>query len=222
MDRLLSRLHRNRLQAERGQVAPTEGSTAPTIDTFDNIDVAAGSLKDTAYPLEFLSDERFWEATIVRSAIVNAIGNIRATEERCRSDYQYQQQNLAQLDIRTQVHRNQVQRLAQLGNRHAQLCYSYNHSELLSGTVTPIEDPTYRRAIHGCMAEVDNLDLRTDQVHQHHPTHPSVQHPLVLNIIAKWYSPAFQCTFDEFHREIWWRHRVADLGNIAGTRDFFL
>jgi hypothetical protein len=217
MDRILSRINRHRLQ---GREQAPGGSTALTIDTSD--DIEAGPYNVAAYPLEFLSDERFWEASIVRSAIVNAIGNIRATEERCRSDYQYRQQTLAQIELRTQIHRNQIQRLAQLGNRHAQLCYSFNHTELLTGTVQPIEDPTYRRAIHGCMGEVNELGLRHDQVLQHHPTHPSVQHPLVLDIIAKWYSPAFQCTLAEFHREIWWRHRLVDLGNVAGTRDFLL
>jgi hypothetical protein len=126
MDRIRFRFQRNRL---RLQERATEASTTPTFTTFDGIELGPTSI---AYPLEFLSDDRFWQATIVRSAIVNAISNIRATEERCRSDYQYAQQSSRQLRVCTQAHCNQVQRLAQLANRHAQLCYSFSHAELVS------------------------------------------------------------------------------------------
>jgi hypothetical protein len=143
MDRIRSHFQRNQL---RLQERATEASTTPTFTTFDDIELGPTSI---AYPLEFLSDDRFWEATIVQSAIVNAIGNIRATEERCCSDYQYGQQSSNQLQVCKQVHCNQVQRLAQLANHHAQLCYSFSHTKLVSGTVVAIEDPTYRLAIHG-------------------------------------------------------------------------
>jgi hypothetical protein len=58
----------------------------------------------TVYPLKFLSDKRFWEATIIRSAIVNAIGNIRAMGNQCQTDFQHNCQTLAQREARTQVH----------------------------------------------------------------------------------------------------------------------
>jgi hypothetical protein len=134
----------------------------------------------TIYPLEFLSDERFWEATIVRSAIGNAIGNIRATENQCQTDFQHNCQTLAQREVHTQVHRNQIQRLAQLGNGHAQLCYSFYHTELLTGTIRAIEDPTYCPAIHRCIAEINLLDLEytnPNVQHNSHPTHPAVCGP---------------------------------------------
>jgi hypothetical protein len=199
MDRIRSRFQRNRLRLQQRM---TEASTTPTFTTFDDIELGPTSI---AYPLEFLSD-RFWEATIVQSAIVNAIGNIRATEERCCSDYQYGQQSSSQLQVRTQVHCNQVQRLAQLANRHAQLCISFSHTELVSGTVEAIEDLTYRLAIHGCFAEIHNHNiiikvfLKTKRTN--HPLHPDVQHPLVTSIVAKWYLPAFHCSLQEFHQEI--------------------
>jgi hypothetical protein len=106
-----------------------------------------------------------------------------------------------------------------------QLCYSFNHTDLLTGTVRAIEDPTYRRAIHGCIAEINLLDLdytNPNVQHNSHPTHPDVQHHQVIVLVQKWYSPAFHCTLAEFHKEIWWRQQLVDLGNIAGTRDYLL
>jgi hypothetical protein len=226
MDRILARLHRTNHLRGRSSTAADQ-STTPTIATADDADQSTDLDIETdpsnIYPLEFLSDERFWEATIIRSAIVNAIGNICATENQCRFDFQHNRQNLAQRDVHTQIHRNQIQRLAQLGNRHAQLCYSYNHTELLTGTVRAIEDPTYCHAIHG--AEINLLDLdytNPNAQHNNHPTHPDVQHHQVVVLVQKWYSTAFHCTLAEFHKEIWWRQRLVDLGNIAGTRDYLL
>jgi hypothetical protein len=80
----------------------TEASTTPMFLTFDDM-IEPGPTTSVAYPLESLSDNRFWETTIVRSAIVSAIGNIRATAERCCSDFQYGQQSSNQLQVRTQV-----------------------------------------------------------------------------------------------------------------------
>jgi hypothetical protein len=79
MDRILARLHRNHhLQGPSSTAA--DQLTTPTIATADNInrllDIDIETNPSTVYPLEFLSDKRFWEATIVCSAIVNAIGNI--------------------------------------------------------------------------------------------------------------------------------------------------
>jgi hypothetical protein len=104
MDRILARLHRNHLQGRRSAAA--DQSTAPTVATADNVDTSLDIETNltTFYPLKFLSDERFWEATIVCSVIVNAIGNIRATENQCRADFQHNCQTLAQSEVRTQVH----------------------------------------------------------------------------------------------------------------------
>jgi hypothetical protein len=88
-----------------------------------------------SFPLPLLEDNFFWEATIVRSAIVRAVGIIRSTKQKCKEDHANGHQTAAQLEVRTQVHRNQVQRLAQLSNRHAQLCYNFEHRELISGLV---------------------------------------------------------------------------------------
>jgi hypothetical protein len=154
----------------------TEASTTPMFTTFN--DIEPGPTASDAYPLEFLSDNCFWEATIVRSAIVNAIGNIRATEECCCSDYRYGQQSSNQLQVHTQVNSNQVQRLAQLANCHAQLCYSFSHTKLVSSTVKAIEDPTYCLAIHRCFGKINTHDISSEVVlnaqRSNHPLHPDV------------------------------------------------
>jgi hypothetical protein len=227
MDRILARLHRNHLQGRRSAAA--DQSTTPTIATADNVDTLLDIHLEadltTVYPLEFLSDECFWEATIVRSAIVNAIGNIQAMENQCQTDFQHNRQTVAQREERTQVHRNQIQRLAQLGNRHAQLCYSFNHTELLAGTIRAIEDPTYCCAIHGCITEINllNLEYTNPNVqHDRHPTHPDVQHHQVVVLVQKWYPLSFHCSLAEFQKEIWWHQWIIDLGNIVGTHDYLL
>jgi hypothetical protein len=197
MDRIRACFQRNQLCLQEGV---TEASTTPTFTMFDDIELGPTSV---AYPLKFLSNDRLWEATIVQSVIVNAIGNIRATEEHCRSDYQYGQQSSNQLQVRTQVHCNQVQRLAQLANRHAQLCYSFSHTKLVSGTVKAIEEPTYQLAIHGCFAEINahniSIEVALNTQRTNHPLHPDVQHSLVTSIVTKWYLPAFHCSLKEFH-----------------------
>jgi hypothetical protein len=114
----------------------------------------------------------------------------------------------------------------QLANRQAQLCYSFSHTKLVSGTVEAIEDPTNCLSIHKCFAAINTHDISNKVVlnaqRTNHPLLPDVQHPLVASIVAKWYSPAFHCSLQEFHKEIWWRACLVDLGNIAGTRDYFL
>ena len=79
--------------------------------------------QEPSVPLVFLTDKSYWEASIARSAIVNALGTLKATDDKCREDYKRGRQTSQQAAVRTQVHRNQVQRLAQLANQHAQLCY---------------------------------------------------------------------------------------------------
>lgn len=155
--------------------------------------------QEPSLPLAFLNEDSYWEATIVRSGIVNAIGTLRATETQCREDYRRGRQNSRQAAIRTQVHRNQVQRLAQLGNRHAQLCYHFEHADLLTANINHFEDPTCRRALRGCFEEINALGLDSSLIQS------QVQHVQVVPIILKWYSPAFTCTLDEFHSRVWYQ-----------------
>jgi hypothetical protein len=150
-------------------------------------------------PLALLEDDFFWEATIVRSAIINAVGNIRSTEQKCADDHRDGLQTAAQLAVRTQVHRNQVQRLAQLGNRHAQLCYNFEPPELLSGLVDGYEDPTCRRAVRGCFAEIAAIRPALSNTDTCLHTH----HPLVSPIVSKWFSPSFNITESDFHSRVW-------------------
>ena len=153
--------------------------------------------QEPSVPLLFLTDNSYWEASIARSAIVNALGNLKATEDKCRDDYRRGRQTSQQAAVRTQVHRNQVQRLAQLANQHAQLCYNFEHSDLLIANIDSFEDPTCRRATRLCYEEVSALDLgQLDR-----STH--LQHPIIVPIVVKWYSPAFTCTTEEFHSRIW-------------------
>jgi hypothetical protein len=150
-----------------------------------------------SFPLPLLEDDFFWEATIVRSAIVGAVDIIRSTEQKCKEDHANGHQTAAQLEVRTQVHRNQVQRLAQLGNRHAQLCYNFEHRELISGLVDGYEDPTCQCAVRGCSTEISALVL------DHADTCLHTHHPLVTPIVSKWFSPAFGLSEGEFHARVW-------------------
>jgi hypothetical protein len=171
--------------------------------------------QEPSVPLAFLTDDSYWEATIVRSAIVNAVGNIKATEAKCREDFRQGKQTSRQAAVRTQVHRNQVQTLAQLGNRHAQLCYNFEHAQLLVANINSHEDPTCRRALRGCFEEIDKLGLDPYEIQSH------IQNSQVVPIILKWYSPAFTCTLHEFHSRIWYRSQLPsweDAGVIIAPR----
>jgi hypothetical protein len=154
--------------------------------------------QEPSVPLAFLTDKSYWEASIARSAIVNALGTLKATEDKCREDYKRGRQTSKQATVRTQVHRNQVQRLAQLANQHAQLCYNFEHSDLLIANIGAYEDPTCRRALRLCYEEVYALGFGQLD----HPTH--IQHPIIVAIVLKWYSPAFTCTTQEFHARVWY------------------
>ena len=165
--------------------------------------------QEPSVPLAFLTDDSYWEAGIVRSSIVNAIGNIKATEDKCRNDYKRGRQTSAQAARQTQVHRNQVQRLAHLGNRHAQLCYNFEHKDLLISDINAYEDPTCRRALQGCFEEISVLGLDPWHIQSH------VQHPQVVPIVLKWYSPAFNCTLHEFHSRIWCRSQLPSWENAG-------
>jgi hypothetical protein len=168
--------------------------------------------QEDSSPLQLLEDDFFWEATIVRSAIVGAVDIIRSTEQKCKEDHANGRQTAAQLEVRTQVHRNQVQRLAQLGNCHAQLCYNLEHRELISGLVDAYEDPTCRCAVRGCFAEITALCPLLN----HADTCSHTHHPLVSPIVNKWFSPAFGITEAEFHARVW-VHGIAPSWQDAGV-----
>jgi hypothetical protein len=189
-------------RAANDSTAITDASTV-TLDTTDS---------PQSFPLPLLEDDFFWEATIVRSAIVGAVDIIRSTEQKCKEDHANGHQTAAQLEVRSQVHRNQVQRLAQLGNRHAQLCYNFEHRELISGLVDGYEDPTCRRAVRGCFAEITNLRPVLD----HNDTCLHAHHPLVVPIISKWFSPSLGITEDDFHAHVW-IHGIAPSWQDAGV-----
>jgi hypothetical protein len=70
------------------------------------------------------------------------------------AEHKNSRQTAAQLEVRTQVHRNQVQHLAQLGNQNSQLCYNFEHRELISGLVDGYKDPMCRHAVRGCYTEI--------------------------------------------------------------------
>jgi hypothetical protein len=170
-----------------------------TAITEDSTVIQDATKLETSFPLQLLEDDFFWEATIIRSAIIHAVGAIRSTEQQCKTDHANGHQTAAQLEVRTQVHRNQVQRLAQLGNRHAQLCYNFEHRELISGLVDGYEDPTCRRAVRGCFTEISAVRPVLD----HADTCLHTHHPLVTPIVSKWFSPSFGITEDDFHARVW-------------------
>ena len=110
--------------------------------------------------LHFCRETLFlWEATIIHSSITQALGaigeSVALSQHACRQG----QQNATQAGNHQQVHRNQAQCLAQLGNRHTQLCYDFSHCDLLTADINFCLDPTCRRAIRNCAEEVSILIL---------------------------------------------------------------
>jgi hypothetical protein len=145
--------------------------------------------------LTIFASPNYGRAKILRDSIINAVGNLATIETNSRKAHRAGKQTVTQEKNTTTLHRAQVQRLAALANEHAQLCYEFETRELLFANVGWTEDPTTRRALRGCYTEIEVI--RFDFV----SLHPDKQHPSVLVVIKKWYSPAFNCTEADFH---WW------------------
>ena len=153
--------------------------------------------REPQVPLTFLRDSRRWKAGVLRNSIINAVGNLRTTEANSRKAYRAGRQNAAQAQNTTDFHRAQVQRLAALAHEHAQLCYAFEHSELISHNLGWQEDPTCRRALRGCLQQLAALNLKPNLIH------PLTQHAPVIALVKTWYSPGFTCTESDFHNWIW-------------------
>jgi hypothetical protein len=81
--------------------------------------------------LEFVTGPNVWKAGISRDSIINAVGNVRQTEENSRQAYREGRQGVRQAKNIRVLHCAQVQRLAALANEHAHLCYDFEDKELL-------------------------------------------------------------------------------------------
>jgi hypothetical protein len=90
-----------------------------------------------------------WQAGITRNSIINAVGNVRATEANSRRAFREGRQSATQAKNITDLHRVQVQWLAALANEHAHLCYDFEESELIIHNIWWTSDPTCKRALYG-------------------------------------------------------------------------
>jgi hypothetical protein len=155
------------------------------------------SKQERQVPLNFLLSPDVKRAGIARDSIINAVGNVRQTEENSRRAFRAGRQNAAQAKNIGVLHRAQVQRLAAIANEHAHLCYDFEESELIIHNIPWKSDPTCRRALRECAKELDRNHysiIRLD---------PTIVFQPALVIIKKWYSPAFPCTELEFHTYLW-------------------
>ena len=149
--------------------------------------------KTPQVPLEFLTSANYWKAGIVRNSIINAVGNLKTTETNSRKSFRAGKQNATQAKNTTAFHRAQIQRLAALANKHTQLCYEFDHHELIDHRLGWQEDPTCRRALKGCLAQLLLLRFTTAHVH------PLASHPPVMALVHQWCTPGFTCTISDFH-----------------------
>jgi hypothetical protein len=154
--------------------------------------------------LKIFSSANYWRAKILRDIVINAFGNLKTIEANSRKAYCSGNQSEAQEKNMTAFHCAQLQRLAALANKHAQLCYKFVDTELLFANLGLKEDPTTQRALKGCYNELNILQFDFLAVR------PDTQHPHVVAVIKKWYSPACTCTETEFHSWVYQEHIYLD------------
>jgi hypothetical protein len=162
-------------------------------------------MADGRVSLPFLRSKNVNRAIIVRSAIVACIEGIRIIEKESKEKVSQGRQTAKQAATTEGKHRAQVQRLAQLGNEHGQLCYNFEHREFLLEETKALEDPTCRRALRLCFEELDTLQLPSEFIH------PEVHHPDVEYLVTRWFSPAFTLSKDQFYEQLWLRSRLPEL-----------
>jgi hypothetical protein len=162
-------------------------------------------MADGRVPIPFLRSKNLNRTIIVRSAIVSCVENIRAVEKESKLRVSQGRQTAKQAATTEKVHRDHVKRLAQLSHQHGQLCYSFEHSELLFDRLAALEDPTCRRALRLCFEELEALQLPSEFIH------PEVDHPAVIHLINNWFTPAFTLSKEEFHQQLWLRSCLPDL-----------
>ena len=167
----------------------------------------------TQVQIPFLVTGDVWKANLLRSGIINAVGNIRTTEVLSSKAFQGNKQIANQAKNRETLHRAQIQRLAALANEHARLCYDFKHAELILSNLDWQIDPTCRRALINCLIEILALQLTSTAL-----ISPFGAHPAVITIIDKWYTPAFTCTKPEFHGWLWKKTQQDDR-TISSSRE---
>jgi hypothetical protein len=160
------------------------------------------AVQESQVPLEFLTGPNVWKAGISRDSIINAVGNVRQTEENSRRAYREGRQGVRQAKNIRVLHRAQVQRLAALANEHAHLCYDFEESELIIHNIPWTSDPTCKRALRGCTEELQRSGYSILQLD------PTIVFQPACAIIRKWHSPAFTCTELEFHTWIWEHYKA--------------
>jgi hypothetical protein len=158
------------------------------------------SKQERQVPLNFLLSPDIKKAGIARDSIINAVGNVRATEVNSRQAFRAGRQNASQATNIGVLHRAQVHCLAAIANEHAHLYFE--EIELIIHNIHWKVDPTCHRALRECAKELDRKHYSNPQLD------PTIVFKPALLIIQKWYSPAFMCTEMEFHTYLWENSRA--------------
>ena len=137
---------------------------------------------------------------IIQSGIEATVKNLNSAETQASQDFAAGRLTTARVATRHQVHRNLTQYVSQLATQHAHLSHSFESHQLVFDNISIAEDPTCSRAIFRCIkvilhAGITNRDLVL----------PDCSYSLVHNLIFEWFSPAFNCSYSEFHRQVWLR-----------------
>ena len=177
------------------------------------------------HPLPFNINPQRNSAATLRSGIVATINNLRSAERRATLDFANGTLTAVRVVNQHQTHRNLVQHLTQLANRHAHLCHTFESAQLVFHNIAITEDPTCQRAIHQCAQALSDLGITNSNLVS--PTtfddHRLDQHchPIRATILA-WYSLAFNCSEHDFHQAVWnyfVNHHHADDDTILSIRD---
>lgn len=150
------------------------------------------------HPLPFNVNANRSRAQIIRSGISATVKNLSANEEYGSTEFAAGRLTAARVTAQNQAHRNLVQHLSQLANRHAHLCHIFDSSQLVFDNIDVTEDPTCRRAISRCTSAIEELNIVDPNV-----VHPNSINCHVHSAIALWFSPAFNCTQHDFHHAVW-------------------
>ena len=150
------------------------------------------------HPLPFNVNINRSRAQIIRSGISATVKNLTANEDYSRVEFAAGRLTAARVTAQDQAHRNLVQHLSQLANRHAHLYHIFDSSQLVFDNIDATEDPTCRRAISRCTTAIEALNIIDPDL-----VHPNSSHRQIHCVICLWFTPAFNCTQRDFHLAVW-------------------
>ena len=172
------------------------------------------------HPLPFNINPQRNSATTLHSGIVATINNLRSAEKRATLDFANGTLTAVRVVNQHQTHRNLVQHLSQLANRHAHLCHNFESAQLVFHNITVTEDPTCQHAIHQCAQALSDPGITNSNLVS--PSTVDDHHCPIHLLILVWYSLAFNCSEHDFHQAVWNRfvtHHDADDDTILSIRD---